>query len=97
MTAIVPRSDIERIVGVPRDPRRHLGRAVSEEQTIYIMHSKMCLASGIDLRICSYSRLLDELMKFDEHRWVGWEDKPVVLGIDRDGLIPARLVLDDPR
>ena len=88
MTNLVDHDQIERIVGARRSPLRHIGRAVSEEETVYILHSGRCKASGSDLRDCSYSRALD--MGIDLDLWDGWEDKPVVLGLDRPGLIPLR-------
>jgi hypothetical protein len=50
MSDLVPAEDIERIVGAPRHYQAHYGCAVSSEQTVYILHSKRCLGSGIDLR-----------------------------------------------
>ncbi|AMS02809.1 hypothetical protein SEA_YEEZY_64 [Gordonia phage Yeezy] len=40
MTDLVPSADIERIVGVPRDATKHLARAVSSTQTVYVLHSR---------------------------------------------------------
>jgi hypothetical protein len=59
MTNLVPADQIERLVGARRHPLAHLGRAVSAEQTVYILHSHACKDSGIDLRACDYSRALD--------------------------------------
>lgn len=68
----VPTEDIERIVGVPRHPTEHYARAVSAEQTVYVLHSQKCLDSGIDLRECRYSLALDNGIRRSE--WV--EDEP---------------------
>ncbi len=87
MSTLVP-DEIERIVGAERHPTRHLGRAVSLGQTVYILHSGVCKASGIDLRRCSYSRALD--IGIDLVAWQGWEDRAVVLGLGRPGLTPLR-------
>ena len=38
MSDLVNPADIERIVGVQRHPKRHYARAVSAEQTVYILH-----------------------------------------------------------
>lgn len=57
MTDLVPTNQIELIVGLPRHPTRHFGRAVGAR--FYILHSKECKDSGIDLRDCAYSRALD--------------------------------------
>jgi hypothetical protein len=56
---LVPREDIERIVGAARHESKHYARAVSSEQTVYILHSHKCLDSGIDLRECEFSVALD--------------------------------------
>ena len=88
MSDLVNAEEIEQIVGAKRHPTRHIGRADSGEETVYILHSMRCKARGIDLRECSYSRALD--MGIDLDVWDGWEDKPVVLGLHRPGLIPLR-------
>lgn len=88
MSAIVDPERIEGLVGAKRHPTRHLGRAVSAEQTVYVLHSALCKAKGDDLRDCSYSRALD--LGIVPSRWEGHEDRAVVLGLDRDGLVPVR-------
>lgn len=88
MTDLVDPHRIEDIVGAPRNVRRHVGRAVSSEQTVYILHSTICKNTTEDLRTCSYSRLLDG--GIDPEAWADWQDQPVVLGMDRRGLIPLR-------
>ena len=84
MSQLVPSTDIERIVGAERSQHDHIGRAVSEEQTVYILHSRDCLDSGIDLRECPFSVALDEYGV-----WEGREDEAVVLDIVDDALEPA--------
>lgn len=59
MSDLVPADQIEQIVGARRHKLAHLGRAVSAEQTVYVLHSFACRDSGIDLRTCVYSRALD--------------------------------------
>lgn len=86
MTDLVPPEDIERIVGARRHKYRHLGRAVSVEQTVYILHSYRCLDSGADLRDCAWSLALDRGIDLDD--WRDDQDRPVVLGIWGDRLIP---------
>jgi hypothetical protein len=86
VTDLVPAADIERIVGAARHPTEHLGRAVSTEQTVYILHSQKCRDSGIDLRDCAFSVALDH--GIDMSDWDGWEDQPVTLDID-DLLVPT--------
>jgi hypothetical protein len=86
MTNLVPADDIERILGTSRHRKVHYGRAVSSEQTVYILHSKQCLDSGIDLRDCRFSTAL--ACGIREEPWDGFEDMPVVLGIWNSRLIP---------
>ena len=85
----MPQQDIEAIVGAKRHPLRHLARTVPTEETVYILHSARCLAKGIDLRLCVYSRMLDQGIPLD--RWDGWEDKAVVVHLSSRGLVPDRL------
>lgn len=89
MSDVVPDGKIEQIVGAKRHVLRHLGRAVNAEQKVYILHSSRCKATTPDLRDCSYSRVLDE--GIDVRDWEGWEDRAVVLGLARGGLVPLRL------
>lgn len=73
MSKIVPADRIERIVGVKRFLHDHWARAVSAEQTVYILHSQDCINSGTDLRECPYSQALDR--GIDPSAWV--QDEPV--------------------
>lgn len=77
MTDLVPADQIEQIVGARRHPLAHLGRAVSSEQVVYILHSQQCLDSGIDLRSCGYSRALDR--GIDLADWQHHQDQVVTL------------------
>lgn len=92
---IVPSKDIERIVGAKRHPTQHLARAVSAEQTVYILHSQACLDSGIDLRECDYSLALDRGIH-GLHEWSGREDMPVVVGMWDGWLLPDEEQRVDP-
>lgn len=92
MTELVPRQDIETIVGVTRHHSQHWGRAVSKERTVYILHSQECLDeynlctdSGVDLRDCPYSLALDEGIELEE--WI--EDLPVQLRILGGRIMPT--------
>jgi hypothetical protein len=88
MTNIVPADEIEQIVGIQRHRVAHYGRAVSAEQTVYILHSHKCRDSGIDLRSCAFSIALDEGV--DEGELVRMEVQPVPLGIWRGRLLALR-------
>lgn len=87
MSELVNPDQIEEIVGAPRYPISHLGRANSTEQKVYILHSRQCKESGIDLRRCLYSRALDA--GIDHDAWEGLEDRPVILAITDRGLVPT--------
>ncbi|MCC8930813.1 hypothetical protein [Rhodococcus sp. I2R] len=89
MSEIVSADQIEQIVGAPRTRNLHYGRAVSAEQRVYILHSRRCVDSGIDLRECPYSVALDRGIDIDQW-WAGNEDVPVVLGIRGPHLVPLR-------
>lgn len=88
MTDLVPATDIERIVGIARHRRVHMGRAVSAEQTTYILHSQDCLDSGIDLRECRFSTALDKGIQLSY--WEDRQDTPVALGVWNGRLIPIK-------
>lgn len=88
MTNIVPNPDIERIVGEHRHAFLHIGRAVSAEQVVYILHSAECRRSTRDLRQCPYSQALD--LGIHEDDWTGRQDVAAVLTINYFGaLVPA--------
>lgn len=88
MSALVDPERIEAIVGARRHELLHLGRAVSSEEQVYVMHSTACRSALADLRSCRYSVALDR--GIDGARWVGWMDQPVILLITVDGLlVPA--------
>lgn len=88
MTELVDADRIERIVGAKRHQFLHLGRMVSAEQKVYVLHSEWCRADHDagrrDLRECRHSLALDN--GIDTSAWEGWEDEPVLLNIFiRDG------------
>lgn len=87
MSDLVPFDQIEQIVGAKRHPHQHLGRAVSSEQTVYVLHSRKCKDSGIDLRECEWSWALDN--GIDPADWKGYEDRAVALAIVHDRLFPV--------
>jgi hypothetical protein len=82
---------IEKIVGAKRHAIDHIGRAVSEEERVYVLHSHECKASGIDLRECQFSIALDS--GIDMGIWKDFQDVPVVLAIsdEYDDLEPVRI------
>ncbi|MEO7018384.1 MAG: hypothetical protein ABI067_17890 [Leifsonia sp.] len=82
---------IEKIVGARRHATDHLGRAISAEERVYILHSTECAASGIDLRTCVFSEALDYGIDMDV--WGDFQDVPVVLAIsdEYDDLEPVRI------
>jgi len=86
MSALVPADRIEQIVGVGRHRQAHYGRAVSAEQTVYILHSQRCLDTADDLRNCRFSRALDG--GIDRQSWAGYEDQAVALGVWQERLVP---------
>lgn len=81
---------IEAKVGAQRHDTDHLGRAVSVTDRVYVLHSKECVARGIDLRECEFSVALD--LGIDLGVWESHQDVPVVLGIDPEhgDLVPLR-------
>ena len=91
MTDLVPADQIEQIVGARRHPTHHLGRAVSGEQTVYILHSAACKDSGLDLRECPFSIALDRGILVGE--WI--EDEAVSLVVERGSLIPLDFLPPD--
>jgi hypothetical protein len=85
---LVPADQIEQVVGTTRHPTRHFARAVSAEQTVYILHSTRCKDSGRDLRECLFSLALDTGIREDD--WNGHEDQPIRVTIDAEQrLIPV--------
>ena len=92
MTNLVDPSHIERIVGARRRLSTHVGRLVTAEDTVYILHSTDCLTEHPDLRDCPYSRALD--LSLGEHwrapdLWAACRDEPVTLAIYRGLLVPG--------
>ncbi len=95
MTRLEPNGTIEAKVGATRHQSKHIGRAVSSEQRVYILHSQDCVDTGRDLRVCPYSVALDEgIQTGTDTPWEDAEDKPVELEIDENmgDLIPAGIV-----
>jgi len=90
MSNLVPANQIEQIVGAQRHQSVHYGRAVSAEETVYILHSKRCRDSGIDLRYCEFSQALDT--GIDMGDWGALQDETVALTVYEGKLIPGRAV-----
>lgn len=90
MSELVPPDEIESIVGAPRHPTEHYARAVSEDETVYILHSQECKDSGVDLRKCPFSRALDKGID-RPLPWSGWRyviDRPVRVEVFQGFLVP---------
>ena len=88
MSQLVPAEEIEGIVGVTRHATQHWGRAVSAEQTVYILHSQECLDDPEwGLQDCPYSRALDQ--GIDTADWDLDEPVPVIIrnGSHQDWLV----------
>lgn len=84
---LVDPATIEEIVGVQRDVHNHWGRAVSKDQTVYILHSKSCVDSGKDLRYCYYSKALAEGIRIQD--WSAALDRPVKIGLEGGLIVPV--------
>lgn len=98
MTDLVKSDEIESILGVPRHPTRHRGRADTTKSIVYILHSAECLASGRDLRECEYSLALDAGIDGDRwvwSKWCGVLDKPVPLRLVQVDLVGVPSLLPD--
>jgi len=91
VTDVVPGDQIELIVGAQRHRTRHIARAVSAEQRIYIMHSVRCLELYPDLRQCPYSIALDRWGILDPLDLEAAQDRPVVIELYHGYLRAARL------
>lgn len=74
---------IEGIVGRRRDSDRHYGRAVSDEEVFYILHSDRCLRKYQDLRDCPFSLAMDNRLSFSV------EDEVLILHV-KDGTLYGR-------
>jgi hypothetical protein len=85
MSKIVPAKETERIVGVERHKVNHFARAVSAEQTVYILHSHECLGMYPDLRDCPWSLALDNGIDITE--WT--EDAPLRVNVRSGRLVPT--------
>lgn len=88
MTKLVPTDQIEHIVGRKRDQTTHYARAVTAEQTVYILHSQQCVDTTPDLRECPYSAALD---KGIEYHWRRHLDQPMPVHILNGWLVPDRI------
>lgn len=90
MTDIVPREEIERLVGAKRHPTVHIGRADTALGKVFILHPESCLRRHLDLRKCPYSLALDNGFDVKKHGWYTALDEPVILWVDKRELIPLR-------
>lgn len=88
MSELVDPAEIERIVGVLRHPTKHWARAVSEEQTVYILHSQECKDTQDDLRDCQFSIALEAGLEDVWKYWEDLQDTPVAVRIWYGYLVP---------
>lgn len=95
MTNLVPAEQIEEIVGARRHRLNHFARAISAEQTVYILHSRQCVTHTPDLRRCLFSQALDQ--GIDEQEWSDDQDEPVLARIRHGRLFPGRLATSSER
>ena len=86
MTYRVIPTEMEAVVGHPRHRQLHIARAVTEEQTVYILHSQRCKDTTPDLRNCRHSLALDR--GIDLADWGGFTDRPVVVHVWEGRLRP---------
>lgn len=86
MSELVPTHRIADIVGVARHGELHYGRAVSAQQTVFILHSRDCIDSGIDLRACPFSIAMDRGIPM--RAWAGMHDVATPLAIRNGELVP---------
>lgn len=84
MSAHVPASEIETIVGATRHQTQHVIRGNYIDGTAYLLHSHECLARYRDLRDCPWSLALD--------RGEAWlpDDRPHYVRL-RDGRLAVDL------
>lgn len=91
MSEAVDPTEIEGVVGVARHATDHFVRAVSAEQTVYILHSEKCRAMFADLRECPFSVALDRGIEHPTP-WGPWsrlQNRPVRVQIVDGFLMPA--------
>lgn len=94
MAELVDPTKIEAIVGTKRHWALHMGRWVTSENMVYILHSARCIEVYADLRTCPFSRALDAGCDPDE--WDDWRDQPVALGMATGTLAPYPLPESEP-
>jgi hypothetical protein len=82
MSELVPFDEIEALVGVQRHSTLHIARASSVERRVYLLHSKACVDTGIDLRECKYSLALDRGIDPVFDMWL--ETVPMVVGVSSE-------------
>lgn len=82
MSIQIPDRYAEAIVGAPRHPYLHLGRGVSFQRHLYILHSEECRRNLDDLRECRYSLAFDNGLS--EEDWREYLDRTVGLYVSSD-------------
>lgn len=90
MSEEVPMHMIGRIVGAERHDTKHIARAVSEEEVVFILHSANCesFEYGLPLTSCKYSVALTRGINLDN--WEDFLDVPVFVDVNLEGrLVPT--------
>lgn len=96
MSRLVSADEIEGIVGVERHPVVHYGHDDPAARTFYILHSRQCLDTGIDLRRCSYSMAVD-YHGVDPKLWERYPNRPVPLTFQMGRVAPALSLMPDAK
>ena len=98
MADLVDPDEIEEKVGAKRHAYQHLGRAVSEEQQVYILHSQSCRALHVsgkrDMRACIFTVALSRGI-VDLEECEGREDQVVALSLSITGRLVPGVMADD--
>lgn len=88
MTELIDPTEVERLVNARRHPTEHIGLANSHDGKTYLLHSKQCLDSGIDLRTCEFAYAQDA--GIDMAVWEDRQDHPYILRIVEGQLVPLK-------
>lgn len=90
MSKLVPTEEVESVVGATRHQTLHIGRAVTETETLYLLHPHSCKDTGIDLRECEYSLAMD--IGINPERWTNFFDQAVFVEIENEMVVPVSTI-----